>query len=396
MFAPASRYRQELCVLTRTKTTTTKTYSLVLCPCLSLLYLWSIFDTKRWLQSFNSTHSMANTLSSRKIALSPNVSIASAKASVSVIEPLPYARKFTFAFWIRASNGQVSRTIDRLSLSPNRILLGFLRLGMTTNDPSTHRTSAALPRHACPDLTCRSGTSLFFSLLLRRASDYPSCRLLGEMCAGELFWCGQQVDVFLCRGKWRIISQYTQRRTVSPHRSVFVRDVLTRNPSALLFRNQCSRTTLGSSGYLWQLHQYWVIWGSSGTPQYLERSSTCHFLQRSPTHQQYRSELLTLSRSLSWSSSRLVSTCALAIYFIRLTFPKRAPRQIDRALRPEQKNRRHRLLFGAFENQFRPIDTNSANQCIDWRSSANDSGECCSAFHSLSIPFTTGLDQLWY
>ncbi|CAF1329869.1 unnamed protein product [Rotaria sordida] len=34
---------------------------------------------------------------------------------------------------------------------------GFLRLGVTTCDPNTHRTSTALPRHACPDLTCRPG-----------------------------------------------------------------------------------------------------------------------------------------------------------------------------------------------------------------------------------------------
>lgn len=34
---------------------------------------------------------------------------------------------------------------------------GFLRLGMTTCDPTSHRTSDALPRHACPDLTCRPG-----------------------------------------------------------------------------------------------------------------------------------------------------------------------------------------------------------------------------------------------
>jgi protein neuralized len=41
---------------------------------------------------------------------------------------------------------------------------GFLRLGVTTCDPNTHRTSSSLPRHACPDLTCRPG-SLFFFLL---------------------------------------------------------------------------------------------------------------------------------------------------------------------------------------------------------------------------------------
>ncbi|CAF3282546.1 unnamed protein product [Rotaria socialis] len=34
---------------------------------------------------------------------------------------------------------------------------GFLRLGVTTSDPSTHRVSTSLPRHACPDLTCRPG-----------------------------------------------------------------------------------------------------------------------------------------------------------------------------------------------------------------------------------------------
>ncbi|CAF1276787.1 unnamed protein product [Rotaria sp. Silwood1] len=34
---------------------------------------------------------------------------------------------------------------------------GFLRLGVTTCDPNAHRTSTALPRHACPDLTCRPG-----------------------------------------------------------------------------------------------------------------------------------------------------------------------------------------------------------------------------------------------
>ncbi|CAF1269617.1 unnamed protein product [Adineta ricciae] len=34
---------------------------------------------------------------------------------------------------------------------------GFLRLGVTTCDPNTHRTSTSLPRHACPDLTCRPG-----------------------------------------------------------------------------------------------------------------------------------------------------------------------------------------------------------------------------------------------
>ncbi|CAF0897108.1 unnamed protein product [Adineta steineri] len=34
---------------------------------------------------------------------------------------------------------------------------GFLRLGVTTCDPNTHRTSSSLPRHACPDLTCRPG-----------------------------------------------------------------------------------------------------------------------------------------------------------------------------------------------------------------------------------------------
>ena len=37
---------------------------------------------------------------------------------------------------------------------------GFLRLGMTTCNPSTHQTAAALPRHACPDLTCRPGSFL--------------------------------------------------------------------------------------------------------------------------------------------------------------------------------------------------------------------------------------------
>lgn len=34
---------------------------------------------------------------------------------------------------------------------------GFLRLGVTTTDPTTHRSSTSLPRHACPDLTCRPG-----------------------------------------------------------------------------------------------------------------------------------------------------------------------------------------------------------------------------------------------
>jgi hypothetical protein len=28
---------------------------------------------------------------------------------------------------------------------------------MTTADPITHRATASLPRHACPDLTCRPG-----------------------------------------------------------------------------------------------------------------------------------------------------------------------------------------------------------------------------------------------
>lgn len=40
---------------------------------------------------------------------------------------------------------------------------GFLRLGVTTSDPNTHRTPSALPRHACPDLTCRPG--LFIHLM---------------------------------------------------------------------------------------------------------------------------------------------------------------------------------------------------------------------------------------
>ncbi len=39
---------------------------------------------------------------------------------------------------------------------------GFLRLGVTTSDPNTHRTSSSLPRHACPDLTCRPGLFLSF------------------------------------------------------------------------------------------------------------------------------------------------------------------------------------------------------------------------------------------
>lgn len=39
---------------------------------------------------------------------------------------------------------------------------GFLRLGVTTCDPNTHRTSSSLPRHACPDLTCRPGSFGFF------------------------------------------------------------------------------------------------------------------------------------------------------------------------------------------------------------------------------------------
>ncbi|CAF1043561.1 unnamed protein product [Didymodactylos carnosus] len=35
---------------------------------------------------------------------------------------------------------------------------GFLRIGVTTVDPNTHRTNPnSLPRHACPDLTCRPG-----------------------------------------------------------------------------------------------------------------------------------------------------------------------------------------------------------------------------------------------
>ena len=51
--------------------------------------------------------------------------------------------------------GKLSFVFDDLLTSPQ----GFLRLGMTTSDPSSHRTPEALPRHACPDLTCRPGQS---------------------------------------------------------------------------------------------------------------------------------------------------------------------------------------------------------------------------------------------
>ena len=46
---------------------------------------------------------------------------------------------------------------------------GFLRLGMTTADPSSHRSSTSLPRHACPDLTCRPGSNcinIYLSIFL--------------------------------------------------------------------------------------------------------------------------------------------------------------------------------------------------------------------------------------
>jgi len=46
---------------------------------------------------------------------------------------------------------------------------GFLRLGVTTADPSSHRSSTSLPRHACPDLTCRPGSNcinIYLSIFL--------------------------------------------------------------------------------------------------------------------------------------------------------------------------------------------------------------------------------------
>jgi len=53
---------------------------------------------------------------------------------------------------------------------------GFLRLGVTTCDPNTHRTSSSLPRHACPDLTCRPGS--LFLIKINQIIVFSS-RLLG-------------------------------------------------------------------------------------------------------------------------------------------------------------------------------------------------------------------------
>lgn len=61
---------------------------------------------------------------------------------------------------------------------------GFLRLGMTTCDPQTHRSSEALPRHACPDLTCRPGRWIGCD---RSSFSLSPLRILGEMCPRKLF-----------------------------------------------------------------------------------------------------------------------------------------------------------------------------------------------------------------
>jgi protein neuralized len=62
---------------------------------------------------------------------------------------------------------------------------GFLRLGVTTCDPNTHRTSSSLPRHACPDLTCRPG--LINLIKKNNELKFSIRRLLGEMCTRKLF-----------------------------------------------------------------------------------------------------------------------------------------------------------------------------------------------------------------